>query len=460
MTEAAFLLLALALVAACGVFVAAEFSLVTVDRAAVERAAQRGDRGAAGTVAALRTLSTQLSGAQVGITVTNLAIGFLAEPSIATLIDGPLREAGLPEGAVDPVALTVSLTIATAVTMIFGELVPKNLAIAQPMRTAAATQAAQRGFTRLNAIPIRALNGAANAILRALGVEPQEELRSARAPAELASLVRRSRLEGVLHHDIGQLLERTLAFGARTAGEVQTHRVQVRSVAATDTAADVLELARSTGLSRFPVLGAHADDVVGLVHVKQAVAVPPERRQEVLVTAIASPPVLVPDTLELDTLSTRLRAHGLQMAVVVDEYGGVAGVVTLEDLVEELVGEIADEHDPGEERICSLDAESWSLSGLLRLDEVQTHTGLELPSSAVYDTIAGLVLNRLGRVPTVGDQVVVEARVDATPADARDPLTKRVVVTVLAMDRRRIDRVRISAEPASEGPAAHTGTSR
>lgn len=376
MTEAAFLLLSLGLVGACGVFVAAEFSLVTVDRAAVEKAARAGDRSAAGTLEALRTLSTQLSGAQVGITLTNLAIGFLAEPSVAALIDGPLRSAGLPEGAVDPVALTLSLSLATAVTMIFGELVPKNLAIARPQETAAATQTAQRGFTAANMIPIRMLNGSANAILRALGIEPREELRSARAPAELASLVRRSRLEGVLRDDTGHLLERSLTFGARTAGDVQTHRVQVRSVAAADTAADVLDLARTTGLSRFPVLGAHSDDVVGLVHVKQAVAVPPERRNTVPVAAIASAPVLVPDTLDLDTLSVRLREHGLQMAVVVDEYGGVAGVVTLEDLVEELVGEIADEHDSGEDPVQLLDVESWSLSGLLRLDEVRAHTGL------------------------------------------------------------------------------------
>ena len=459
-TEAVFLLVALALVAACGVFVAAEFSLVTVDRASVEKAAQAGDRGAAGTLQALRTLSTQLSGAQVGITITNLAIGFLAEPSIARLIDGPLRDAGVPGGAVDPIALTVSLAVATAVTMVFGELVPKNLAIARPMRTAAATQAAQRAFTAANAIPIRALNGSANAMLRALGIEPQEELRSARAPAELASLVRRSRLEGVLPHATAQLLERSLAFGARTAGDVQTHRVQVQSVAATDTAADVVELARRSGHSRFPVLGARSDDVVGLVHIKQAVAVPPERRREVPVAAIASAPVLVPDTLDLDLLSLRLREHGLQMAVVVDEYGGVSGVVTLEDLVEELVGEIADEHDAaGEDPVHSLGTESWSVSGLLRLDEIEAHTGLALPQSPVYDTVAGLVLHALGRMPAIGDQVVVRARVDRTPADARESVTVPVAVTVLALDRRRIDRVRLTAEP-DPGPASAAGRAR
>lgn len=448
MTEAAFLLIALALVGACGVFVAAEFSLVTVDRASVEKAAEAGDRRAVGTLQALRTLSTQLSGAQVGITVTNLAIGFLAEPSVARLLEGPLRDAGVPGGAVDPLALTVSLAVATAVTMIFGELVPKNLAIARPRETAAAVQAAQRGFTALNAVPIRVLNGSANAIVRMLGIEPQEELRSARAPAELASLVRRSRLEGILPDDTARLLERSLAFGARTAGDVQTHRVQVRSLAATDTAADVVELARTSGLSRFPVLGTRSDDVVGLVHVKQAVAVPPARRGQVPVSTIASEPVLVPATLDLDTLSLRLREHGLQMAVVVDEYGGVSGVVTLEDLVEELVGEITDEHDAErKDPLHPLGPESWSVSGLLRIDEVEAHTGLALPQSAVYDTVAGLVLHVLGRLPAIGDKAVVQARVERTPADAREPVAVPVAVTVLGMDRRRIDRVRLTVEP-------------
>ncbi|GAA0624957.1 hemolysin family protein [Sporichthya brevicatena] len=446
MTEAAFLLLALALVAACGLFVAAEFSFVTVDRAAVDRAAADGDRAARGAQHALQTLSTQLSGAQVGITVTNLAIGFLAEPAIARLVDGPLRDAGVADGWVHPVALTISLTLATAVTMIFGELVPKNLAIARPLAVARATQGFQRGFTSLNRGPIRVLNGAANAILRRFGIEPQEELRSARSAEELASLVHRSALEGVLGSPTAALLERSLAFGDRTAGDIRTPRVRVRSVHADDPAAAVIALARETGLSRFPVLGDGADDVRGLVHVKQAVAVPAERRAEVTVAAIASPPVLVPDTLDLDSLSARLRDHGLQMAVVVDEYGGVSGVVTLEDLVEELVGEIADEHDPGEQPVRPVRAGVWSLSGLLRVDEVRDRTGVALPESDVYETVAGLVLHELGRLPEVGDTVAVEVRTEATPADAREAATAPARLAVVSMDRRRVDRVELTVD--------------
>lgn len=455
MTEIASLIVALALVAACGVFVAAEFSLVTVDRATVEKALAEDRRGAAGTAMALRTLSTQLSGAQVGITITNLAIGFLAEPSVARLIDGPLARTGLPDGAVDPVALTLSLTLATAVTMIFGELVPKNLAIARPLETAIATQGLQRGFTRANGWAIRILNGWANAILRLLGVQPQEELRSARAPQELASLVRRSGSEGVLDSGTARLLERSISFGDRTAGDIQTHRVQVRFAEADAPVSSVLALARESGLSRFPVTGPERDEVVGLVHVKHAVAVPVDRRDQVRVAEIASPPVLVPSALDLDALSARLRDRGLQMAVVIDEYGGIDGVVTLEDLVEELVGDIADEHDPQGLAAVELPEGSWSLSGQLRLDEVRDLTGVTLPESTAYETVAGLILHRLGRLPDAGDAAEVPAApLPRHPPDHEEPEPAPVAtLTVLRMVRRRVDRVRLTVRdsPSDRG---------
>src|SRR5215207_4429313 len=198
MIEILLILAALALVAACGAFVAAEFAFVTVDRATAERAAETGDARAQGVVSALRSLSTQLSAAQIGITVTNLLIGFMAEPSIARLVDGPLTSLGLSENAAEGAALIIALVLATAVTMVFGELVPKNLAITHPLATARAVQGFQRGFTRATALLVRGLNGTANAILRRLGIEPQEELASARSPEELASLVRRSAEQGTL----------------------------------------------------------------------------------------------------------------------------------------------------------------------------------------------------------------------------------------------------------------------
>ena len=253
-TSLLLLVLALALVAACGVFVAAEFSFVTVDRAQVELEAAAGDAGAQGLQRALRSLSTQLSGAQVGITVTNLAIGFLAEPSVSDLIDGPLDRLGVPAGWVTPIAAATGLLFGTFATMIFGELVPKNLALAKPMVTAKATQRFQRGFTAVMRGPIRVLNGSANAVVRRLGIEPQEELRSARSSTELVSLIARSAFVGTLDPETAELMEKSVEFGSRTAGEIMTPRVQMACLDATDPVSEVIELSRTTGFSKFPVI--------------------------------------------------------------------------------------------------------------------------------------------------------------------------------------------------------------
>jgi CBS domain containing-hemolysin-like protein len=436
MTEWLLLLLALLLILACGAFVAAEFALVTVDRAAVETAADAGDRRAEGARAALRTLSTQLSGAQLGITITNLAIGFLAEPAIARIVDGPLTAAGVPGGAVPGISVALGLALGTALTMVLGELVPKNLAIASPLATARATQGFQRGFTRVMGLPIRVLNGAANRIVRSVGIEPQEELASARSPEELASLVRRSAQEGVLERPTARLLERTLAFGDKTAGDIKTPRVHVHFLNQDDPVAAVIEATRRTGHSRFPVLGDSVDDVVGIVHVKHAVGVPVDDRAGTTVGAVMTPPLMVPESLELDPLLALLRGQGLQLAVVVDEYGGTEGVATLEDVVEEIVGDIADEHDRPDAQVRRRRDGSWSVSGLLRPDEVRDLTGVELPAGDDYDTLGGLVLDRLGRVPEVGEQLSVPVGADTA------------VLTVERLHGLRVDRVRLAVVEA------------
>ena len=434
------------LVAACGLFVAAEFSLVTVDRTHVEQAAESGEPGALGVQSALRSLSTQLSGAQVGITVTNLAIGFLAEPAIATLVRGPLEAAGVPDGGVRPLALAIGLALSTAATMIFGELVPKNLAIAAPMPTARFTQRFQRGFTAANAGPIRLLNGSANALVRRLGIEPQEELRSARSSRELASLIQRSADVGTLDPDTAELMERSVEFGTRTAGEIMTPRVRTTSLQATDRASAVIEATRATGHSRFPVLD-DDDIVIGTVHIKHAVAQPVHERSTTRVKHIMVKPIVVPDSLRLDPLLALLREDGFQMAIVLDEYGGQAGIVTLEDVVEEIVGDIADEHDRRGARAAQRADGTWVLSGLLRPDEVEDLTGVELPEHDDYDTVAGLVVRQLGRVPSVGDmaEVVVPGR-----DEDDEPVEHLVVLTVERMDALRVDRLslRLLDEPA------------
>ncbi|HSE55857.1 MAG TPA: hemolysin family protein [Nocardioidaceae bacterium] len=453
MTELLLLAASLALVLACGVFVAAEFAFVTVDRAAVDREASDGNRAALGVQSALRSLSTQLSGAQVGITVTNLAIGFLAEPAIAELVRGPLEDAGLPPSAVRPVAIGIGLFLATTLTMVFGELVPKNLAIAKPLGTAKGTQALQRGFTKAMHYPIRVLNGSANAIVRRLGIEPQEELRSARTSAELASLIRRSAKQGTLDTETADLMERSVTFGRRTAGEIMTPRVHMDSVDATAPVLTVIDLARATGHSRFPVVSGENDNVVGAVHVKNAVAVDFAERSSRRVRSIMVEATVVPETLRLDPLLALLRNEGFQMAVVVDEYGGTAGVVTLEDVVEEIVGDIADEHDPLGSRVRKRRDGAWSVSGLLRPDEVASATGIALPEHDDYDTVAGLFLQLLGRMPEPGDEVVVElpVRVD----EQGEPLeAEEAVIVVERLDGLRIDRLALTSRAATVEEAA------
>ncbi|KQT94313.1 hypothetical protein ASG49_05325 [Marmoricola sp. Leaf446] len=431
------------LVLACGVFVAAEFSFVTVDRSSVEKAAAGGDKGAEGVRVALKSLSTQLSGAQVGITLTNLAIGFLAEPAISRLIRGPLELVGTPESAITPISVAAGLVLATGLTMIFGELVPKNLAIALPLATAKATQVPMRVFTTAMRGPIRLLNGSANAIVRALGAEPQEELRSARSVDELASLTKRSATEGTLDSETANLVERSVAFGPRTAGEIMTPRVQMACVDATDPVSEIIDLSSSTGFSKFPVIKGTSDNVVGSVHVKQAVAVPRSERSDTLIREVMVEATVVPESLRLDPLLSLLRGEGFQMAIVSDEYGGTAGVVTLEDVVEEIVGDIADEHDRYGSRLRQRPDGSWIVSGLLRPDEVAAATGLELPEDEDYDTVAGLLVRELGRIPERGDRALVPLPVEVPEDDDEAPVQEHVVLRVERMDGLRVDRISI-----------------
>ena len=460
------------LVLACGVFGAAEYSFVAVDRAAVEKAASEGDRQAQGVRTALRSLSTQLSGAQVGVTLTNLIIGFLAEPAIASLLETPLEAVGVPGGAVPGISVTLGLVLATVATMIFGELVPKKLAIAVPFPIARRTQGFIRGFTTVMTWPIRLLNGSANGIVRALGVEPQEELRSARSSDELASLTNRSASEGTLDTDTAHLVQRSIAFGPRTAGEIMTPRVQMACVDASDPVTEVIELSSSTGFSKFPVIKGTSDNVVGSVHVKQAVAVPRSERAHTLVREVMVEATVVPESLRLDPLLSLLRGEGFQMAIVSDEYGGTAGVVTLEDVVEEIVGDIADEHDRYGSRLRQRPDGSWIISGLLRPDEVADATGLALPEDEAYDTVAGLLVRELGRIPKRGDEVTVPLPVVIPEDDDEEAVEEFAQLRVERMDGLRVDRLsikRLVPDPDSEsdsgpdagpGSASHSGSGR
>ena len=438
-TEVVLLLLVVALIAANAIFVAAEFSFVTADRASVERLADSGDRRARSLLAGLRTLSTQMSGAQLGITVTSLVVGFIAEPSIAALLVGPLQGLGLSEGAALPIALTLALVLATGTQAIFGELVPKNWAISEPIRVGRAVAGPQRTFTKVSGPLLRVLHESANWILRRIGVEPQEELASARSPEELLSLVSHSGTSGTLDEETAELVTRSIEFGERTASDVMTPRPRVVFVERTDTCAAVMELVAGTGHARFPVVGENEDEVVGLAHYKNVLPVPYEERESTPIAKVMAPVLTVPESLELDPLLELLRGAPLQLAVVIDEYGGTAGVVTLEDLVEEIVGEIRDEQDRPHHRVARDREGGWTLSGLLRPDEASDIIGVELPSGEQNETLGGLIIERLGRLANEGDSVIVSAPV----VGPDEPVNLDVVLTVKQMDGRRIDRVRV-----------------
>jgi CBS domain containing-hemolysin-like protein len=453
-TELLLLLTAAALVVACGGFVAAEFSLLTVDRATVERDAAGGDRRAAGTLAALRSLSTQLSGAQVGITITNLAIGYLAEPAIGRLVAPWLAGVGITGGAATATSVVLALALSTLGTMVFGELVPKNLAISLPYATAYAVQGFSRGFARGMAWPIRLLNGIANALLRGLfRTEPAEELASARSADELLSLVRRSAEQGTLEEETAALVQRTLAFSDRRAVDVMTPRLRVRTLSGDDDLTELVAAVHDSGRSRFPVTGADQDDVLGVVHARQALLVPPEEAGRVLLRDVVEEPALVPETLELDELLDQLKDSPLQLAVVVDEYGGFAGVVTFEDLVEEIVGEVVDEHDVVTSAVREDGEGGWLVSGLLRPDEVAVGTGVQLPEHPDYETVAGLVLRELGRLPEVGEVARVPVTTDQVDDDGL-PVQRWCELRVEARDGLRLEGVHLRLLPPGAGPAA------
>jgi CBS domain containing-hemolysin-like protein len=428
MTEWLLVLAGVGLTMGTAVFVAAEFAFVALDRTTVQRAIEQGDAASKPVLASLRQLSTQLSASQVGITVTTLILGYLAQPSIGKLLRTPLRAVHVPAAAIEPSATAVALVLATLFSMLFGELLPQFLGISAPLRTAKLVALPVRAFSIVTWPLIFVLNGSANLVLKAVGITPREGLSAARTPQELASLIRRSADAGTMDQDTARLVTQSLTFGARTAADVMTPRVRCTPVERTDSAEDVVRLARETGHSRFPVTGEDWDDVDGLVHVKRAIAVPHDRRGDVPVSALMVDAVMVPESIRLDPLLLLLRSAGHQMVVVVDEYGGTSGLVTLEDVIEEIVGEVSDEHDRAHTTGRISANGSWTVPGLWRPDEVRDRLGALVADGPEYETTGGYVMACLGRVPVVGDEVSVPGW----------------TIRVDAMDGRRVDRLRFT----------------
>ena len=411
------------------IFVAAEFSLVALDPASVERKVTGGDKRLNRVLRALKSLSTQLSGAQVGITLTTILLGYTTQVALVRMFSSSLTGLGVSIALAATLGALASVIIVNVFSMLFGELVPKNMALAEPLRTARLTAPAQLAFTWLFAPLIRLLNGTANAILRRFGVEPVEELSSARSASELAALVRHSADEGTLDVDTAELFTRSVSMESLTAIDVMTDRGRVRSLPEDATAADLVNLARETGHSRFPVMDKDGEDFVSIALLRRAIAIPHDRRGDVPVSSRSVSIVAdqVPESVGILPLLVELR-DGVQMAVVVDEYGSSSGIVTLEDVVEEVVGEVSDEHDRRRRGIKATTRGGYMVPGTLRPDELASQTGIHVDEDGPYETLAGFVMNELGEIPEIGDAVTVNG----------------VSVEVVAMQGRRVTRLHVT----------------
>ncbi|MFE0591975.1 hemolysin family protein [Micromonospora echinospora] len=438
------LILIIVLTAATGYFVAQEFGYVAVDRGKLRQMADDGDPAAARALQVTSRLSFMLSGAQLGITVTALLVGYVAEPFLGAGLAELLGVAGVSTAVSLPLSVALALVIATVVQMVLGELAPKNLAIARPEPLARALSRSTLIYLAVAGPLIKLFDRSAVRLLRRVGIEPIEELPSGATPQDLEQIIAESREEGHLDAAMSDLLDRGLDFRELTAGEAMVPRVDVHTVRADEPIRRVVELL-DTGHSRFPVRGAEGvDDLIGVVGIADVLGVPPAERGTTPVSAVAVPPLLVPETLPLPTVLDRLRVGHRQLACVVDEYGGFAGVISLEDIAEELVGPIRDEDDPPERAPARQDDGSWVVPARWRIDEVADSTGIALPEGPEYDTVSGLVMRELGRVPEVGDLLEI-----GLPAEDGER-APRALVEVLAVDRHVADSVRLRVIGTSE----------
>lgn len=417
-------------------FVAGEFAIVAVDRSLVERRAQEGDGPARRIRGSLRNLSFELSGAQLGITATSLVLGAVAEPAVASRIV-PLITAMpfLPEESSLGISVAIALVIATGIQMVFGELVPKNLAIARPYRSAVLFAIPMQVVNRLLRRLILLLNHSANWTVRRLGIEPRDELAGVRSMEELGLMVRSSGEEGRLDDEELALLTRAITFTEKVAADAMVPRVSIVGLSRHDSIAELRRTSAATGHSRFPVFDDGLDDIVGIVHVKDTIEVPDSRTPVTPVGEIAKPALQVPESSTLEYLLGRLQTTGRGMAVVVDEYGGTAGIVTIEDLLEEIFGDIEDEYDL--ESLPDTETEEIEiLSGLLNRHEVEEQVGFAWPEGR-YQTLGGFLVAQLGRFPEVGEMI----RAGGT------------AFQILSMEGRRVDQVRVTREtdPAGDG---------
>ncbi|GAB3473045.1 hemolysin family protein [Nocardiopsis coralliicola] len=440
--------------AATGYFVAQEFGYMAVDRSRLQARAAQGDAGAKRALGITKQTSFMLSGAQLGITVTGLLVGSLAEPLLGSGVGASLGLAGVPAGVGLAIGAAFALIFSTMVQMVFGELFPKNLAIARPEPVARRLALSTGIYLRLFGWIIKLFDQASILLLKGVGIKPVEDVQHAATAADLERIVEESRDSGDLPAELSTLLDRTLDFHDRTAEHAMIPRPNVDTVQADDKVSRVVEL-MAGGHSRFPVMGGDVDDIVGVVCLRDVLSQGEADLDAVAVAEVARPAVLVPASLTLPGVLARLRESGEEFACVVDEYGGLAGVITTEDLAEELVGEIADEHDPADEGEARVTEDgAWVLPGALHVDEVERMLGHDLPEGE-YETIGGLVINELRRLPEDGDCVDV-----ALPRHAgapEDEPHRSITLTVEGVDRHVPETVRLELHEHAGEPAGEAG---
>jgi CBS domain containing-hemolysin-like protein len=430
-------LVVVAITVLTGYFVAQEFGYMAVDRSRLKARAAAGDAGAERALGITRRTSFMLSGAQLGITVTGLLVGYVAEPMIGDGVAGLLGGTGFAVA----VGAVVALALATVVQMVFGELFPKNLAIARPEPVARALALSTSIYLAVFGWLIRLFDAASNALLKVLRIEPVHDVEHAATPRDLEAIIDESRDSGDLDDHLSTLLDRVLDFTDRTARAAMIPRPRVTTVPANATVAELIEVMAS-GHSRLPVINENPDDVVGVICLRDVLAL--EGRADLAtlrVTDVARRPVLVPGSLPLPAVLDRLRAVSDEFAVVVDEYGGLAGVITVEDIAEELVGEITDEHDPaGTDGLAGGDGE-WTVPGTISVEEVERLLDADLPEGE-YQTIGGLVINELQRLPQTGDSIRLTLANPSLSEEGEPPRT--LVTTVLAVERHVPSSVRLA----------------
>lgn len=417
-----------------GFFVALEFALVACDRSKLQAMADEGRLPAKAAIAAHKRLSFHLSGAQLGITVTSLVLGFLADSLIEPRLT-PLLEP-VPILAGPTVSVIVALAIVATLQMLLGELIPKGIAVGRPEWTSMALAPIALVLHGAFSPLIRLFNGAANWIIISwFGLEPTEELADLRSLEDLEFLIRTSGDEGAIEPDEMALLTRTIRFGDKTAAEALTPRVHIDAVDSTVNVEDLLVRARDFRHSRLPVYRNDLDHIVGVVDISNAFAIRSQDRGTTSVTALMSEPLIVPETRDLVDIVDDFRTSDAQLAIVIDEHGGTAGLLSLEDLLEEIVGEIDDEYDEATALTVGVGKGVYLLAGTLHLDEVQDACGLQLPEGE-YETLAGFMLDQFGSIPAVGRK----ADIDGWQLE------------VTEMDRLRIASVRASKQAERPTP--------